>query len=66
MAKYEDYLGNIGHGGYKCHCCGPVGKERPAHRRRVRHRLKAETTRMISAELGEEFTTVSPREYVDE
>jgi hypothetical protein len=39
---------HLGPGGYKCHCCGPHPKDRKAHRRATRSRLKRETVQEVS------------------
>lgn len=34
-----------GVGGYKCRCCGPMRKDRPAYNRRVRRKLNQQFIR---------------------
>lgn len=39
---------NVGHGGWKCPCCGPApGKDRARTRRLARRRMKRETNKEI-------------------
>jgi hypothetical protein len=40
-------------GGYKCLCCGPSPKERPAYRRKIRARLKKITTKTMKREIND-------------
>jgi hypothetical protein len=40
----------LGPGGYKCRCCGPNPKDRPAHRRKARARLAEEDRKDLMSE----------------
>lgn len=38
----------VGHGGWKCPCCGPKPKDRPAVRRTARRRLARITASLVN------------------
>ena len=54
MADLFKKLHKTAPGGYKCPCCGPMPKDRPAARRAVRQRLKRETEKEINESIKKE------------
>lgn len=50
MHYWQRWSGS-GVGGWRCQCCGPAPKDRPAARRRAKRRLRQRERREIAAEL---------------